>query len=1789
MKASRPALPVLLALLLWSDAVAAQSFVGSRRYNWTSPCTLSVVLVTFKDTVGFHPGSTAPGRAGTPDYVNYHDHDLPHDYMVNAAGALVPGDSSYKMEDFRRLFSGGKRYDYSVNGEAPRRPAPFVGDTVHVANRTQKLPEVFGSLRKYFDVISGGRFELRVRILNKEDRRGYPVWVQLPETKGYYAERFDDDDEYWDDAHAAIRDSVTAWGFPAAYVPPDATADAERRIRHKVLYLHSGPMFHDEQDGTKNSLIHPRADRTTSHIADPATADSLRVGFRYVMGERQGSGSGKRPGDTKTGHHRADRFTGIGQHAHEIGHLLGFRHPEGSWTGTNPYTQQTTDPLAVTPGVTLLTKTTAFNQARTMGWGIMQNDADGPAVEGRHIGQSAYVYAYRSSPAPMNPVFRLRLGWIDATPITGTTLNQRIAPGSYYTITDPRHDTFVLEFRPADTFGRYSGWYRFTEAPGLLIWRESSGRVQLVPADHRSLHNAKERKTDGTVAGATRRVFTSTFVYPWQDRVSDPFGAKLDNGLRATIGSMAYYKVDRNPLPAAVSLQKPELRAPVTAADDHHFRIPKVGSGFYQSERAVRNIRVTRTEATGHADVDVYFDHWSNPLQRGVNERMGPGVIYIGGDVTIGATETLTILDNTEVLFLAPLPLADDDNGRSELIVQGTLTVGAGVTFRSAREPLADGTARTVPERHGIRVETGGTATLNGVTIADGYHHWSGLVTVAGDLTVTDTLAVAAGSEVRFAAGDSTHSGRDPSRTELTVASGGMLTAPGVDFRGAAAAPPWWYGIYVEGRNEDLMVAEGRADLTGATVRDGLRCVGGPGSVTPPTRMTVGPCAPPPEAPGDLTATPDDGQISLSWTAAETHEALPVLGYRVRHYRAEAAPAEMREAKWKGVPGGGSARDTTLAGLDNGTAYLFRVLAENAAGAGGPRAEVTATPLGPPANLRAEAGDGQVTLRWDDPSPKNETIAKWQYCRKPAGAASCEADSWQTEASASARQAVVSDLKHGQAHEFEVRAVNTADQAGPAASAAAVLHEVTFNSTGYVLIEGGEPLAGQPGRDRVKVMVLLTPAPPSAPGVAIPLTVGAGTAEEDDYAEEGDYEVGPPAFNSSRVLTFPRNQTSRSFTLSVKADADTIHETVLLGFGDLPAGVRTGARPSATVTLYDTPNAPLNVRAEPGHETVTLRWDDPEHGSIRGWQYRKRLAGPGNDWEDWSEAGSGATRTEYTVPNLTNGLKYMFKVRAFNTRGYGAASKPSVEATPSGLRATAYNGAVGLAWVDPEVAGLASWQRRHRPVLRDGKWSPFARHDGGAGTHVVRNLTNDQEYRFEVQGLDAAGEALDKETCGWSGGRPCTWQAVATPRATLPDPPPPPCRLSLTGPADTTYAEHGTGWVGVYTPGRSESCDESLALTWTRRGADADAFTVSGDTLYFAAEPDYEQPVDAGGDNAYDLQVWIRAGSDSTHAPVQVRVTNIEEPGRVALSGTLSLSETDTVAAVGTELTASLSDADGVRPEAIAWEWHRWSLTATPPGWQPLDGEEASTYTPSRSVLGARLRVRATYTDGHGPGKSAEDASIERVVDVPDAPGDLRPAAGDASVRLTWEGAVSNGSAISSYQHRRRPDAGGRRRVDVLGDDNGRRRHPGPERPRPDGVEPEQRDRVQLRGAGGQRGGSGGGGRHHGDADGVPGDGGGAGQRVCAGGGAPGDSVIAVFTVTDCGGSAVTANRWEITGADVETRRDTLQIDGSGAGVVQARGARTTRGPPTRTSTAITRCRCGPGWGPRGRRRGRWW
>ncbi len=395
------------------------------------------------------------------------------------------------------------------------------------------------------------------------------------------------------------------------------------------------------------------------------------------------------------------------------------------------------------------------------------------------------------------------------------------------------------------------------------------------------------------------------------------------------------------------------------------------------------------------------------------------------------------------------------------------------------------------------------------------------------------------------------------------------------------------------------------------------------------------------------------------------------------------------------------------------------------------------------------------------------------------------------------------------------------------------------------------------------------------------------------------------------------------------------------------------------------------------------------------------------------------------------------------------------------------------------------------------------------------------------------------------------WNVVqGKPLATLSLPPPPPVTNRapvITAPDTVWFAEHRTDSVATL----SAADPENQTVTWSHTGADVGLFEVRADTLFFKASPDFtapdfEAPGDADEDNFYQVTLTATdAGEPAASAShgMTVAVTNVNEPGEVSVSGTLSLSPGTTQAAVDTQLTARLSDPDGVRPEAIAWQWHRWSLTTTPPGWQALDaGEDPTTYTPQRSDVGARLRVRATYADGHGPGKSAEDASIERVVDVPGPPGELSPAAGDGSVTLSWAAASARGAPIEHYESRYYPQDPAVNRADTEWSawTKAPPEDPTARRQVVTGLTNDSLYTFEVRAVNGVGPGV------AADTTATP--------RAClatvAGPDsvlvrelAPADSVIAAFTATGCNGAAVTADDWEISGADHQTRRDTLQID----------------------------------------------
>ena len=94
-------------------------------------------------------------------------------------------------------------------------------------------------------------------------------------------------------------------------------------------------------------------------------------------------------------------------------------------------------------------------------------------------------------------------------------------------------------------------------------------------------------------------------------------------------------------------------------------------------------------------------------------------------------------------------------------------------------------------------------------------------------------------------------------------------------------------------------------------------------------------------------------------------------------------------------------------------------------------------------------------------------------------------------------------------------------------------------------------------------------------------------------------------------------------------------------------------------------NAPENLQATAGNAEVTLRWDAPNNDSganITGYAYRyKESGGDFIAYTDIPESGPGeANARSYTVTELTNGLEYVFHVRALNEHGGGLPAEVTV-------------------------------------------------------------------------------------------------------------------------------------------------------------------------------------------------------------------------------------------------------------------------------------------------------------------------------------------------------------------------------------------------------------------------------------------------------------------------------------------------------------------------------------------------
>ena len=436
-----------------------------------------------------------------------------------------------------------------------------------------------------------------------------------------------------------------------------------------------------------------------------------------------------------------------------------------------------------------------------------------------------------------------------------------------------------------------------------------------------------------------------------------------------------------------------------------------------------------------------------------------------------------------------------------------------------------------------------------------------------------------------------------------------------------------------------------------------------------------------PAAPMNLSAAPDDGQVTLSWTNPANNT--------ITKYQYRRKTDTGTYSSWADIPNSGDTTTSyTVTGLTNGTEYTFGVRAVNAGG-NGAASTVTATPAPVPAaptNLKAEVGDRRIGLTWDDPG--DSTIDEYEYSTD-GGTFSVISGSDDTTTSYT-----VTGLTNGTQYTFAVRAVNNTDDGAESTVTAKPLWPAP---TGLV---------ATPGQGRVTV------------------EWNNGHDDIDDYYIYV-YEDGvrrntiflPPGSGSTTTRTVYPLTNGTLYDFSVRA-------------------LNGKESPTVTARPVSMP-APDNLTATEGDDRqTTLSWSDPGDDSI--YKYQVSIDN-GTTFTDISDSSKSTTTT--TVTGLTNGTGYTLAVRGVNWWGYGAASTATATPlwpAPANLVATPDSSRVFLEW--DRNPGITDY----RVDVSDGSSVSVSAGSGSKTIAAIDSLANGTAYTFTVLATqDSAQDSAD--------------------------------------------------------------------------------------------------------------------------------------------------------------------------------------------------------------------------------------------------------------------------------------------------------------------------------------------------------------------------------------------------------------------------------------------------------------
>ena len=702
-----------------------------------------------------------------------------------------------------------------------------------------------------------------------------------------------------------------------------------------------------------------------------------------------------------------------------------------------------------------------------------------------------------------------------------------------------------------------------------------------------------------------------------------------------------------------------------------------------------------------------------------------------------------------------------------------------------------------------------------------------------------------------------------------------------------------------------------------------------------------------PGPPENLAADAAIGGVTLSWDDPQDNT---ITGYEYStDYDDKGTEDDTSDDTGTFAPIAESVATTVsylATGLDGGTAYTFAVRATTASGAVGATSSVPATTLpDAPAGLEAAPGADGVALSWTGPGTgavvtgyEVSTDGGQTFADIPDSAPGGTNATGYTVTARSDEPEIA--LAGGTAYTFAVHAVN---ESGVGAASSV---------TATTVPDAPQNLA----------------AAPHIGGVGVALTwdgPGAG-------AVVTGYEVSTDGGQTFADIpdSAPGGTNATGYTVTARSDEP---ETDLAGGVEYTFAVRavndSGAGAASSIDKTTVPAAPANLSAAAGNKEVGLRWDNPNDGTITGYEYRVS-DDSGENWSpDWTEiTNSDQNTVSHNVTGLTNSIEYTFAVRAKNASGEGAASsidKTTVPAAPANLSAAAGNKEVGLRWDNPNDGTIKGYQ-----VSRDdGDFAaiPDSAPDGtNATSFTVTGLENDTEYKFEVRAVNLSGAGAASE--------PAKATPIAVPAA--------PAGLTATA----RDAEVGLRWdsptTGAAVTGYQVSTDGGATFA----AIDSDGTTVSHTVTGLINGTEYTLAVRAVNGLGPGL------GSSATATPVAIP----DAPANLSA----------TAGAAGVTLSWDSPSADPSVGE-IAW----YQVSTDGGDFVDIDGSNATTtaHTVTGLTYGTEhtFAVRAVNPSGEGAVATAT---------LPAAPTDLAATQGDnGAATLSWND-PGDGAALTGYE-----------------------------------------------------------------------------------------------------------------------------------------------------------------------------